>query len=127
MKSSKISPPKTDKFTGITIDRDEWEHEDSKVMEYSCNFCNRVLVRLSANDKNESWFRRQCSIEYPDTTEIRHKTKLGIQKQETEPADTSIQTYMAEQLEIMQTPELRGGFAQLAKKGTIRFTSYEER
>jgi hypothetical protein len=75
MKSSKITPPNTNKFQGITIGRDEWEHgrEDSKVMEYSCTFCNGVLVRLSANDKNESWFCRQCSIEYPDTTEIRHK------------------------------------------------------
>jgi hypothetical protein len=31
---------------------------------------------------------------------------------------------MAEQVEIRHTPELRGGFAQLAKKGTIRFTVY---
>jgi hypothetical protein len=31
---------------------------------------------------------------------------------------------MAERVEIRHTPPLRGGFAQLAKKGTIRFTSY---
>jgi hypothetical protein len=28
---------------------------------------------------------------------------------------------------IRHEPELSGGFAQLAKKGTIKFTSYEEK
>jgi hypothetical protein len=61
-------------------------------------------------------------LNIPDTTEFRHKTKLGIQKQETEPAITSIGPDV--DVSIRLRPPLRGGFAQLAKKGTIRFTDY---
>jgi ribosomal protein L37AE/L43A len=62
IKSMKID---TKIFRGITIDRDEYEGEDSKTMQYSCNYCHQILVRLSVNDQNESWFCRNCSIEYP--------------------------------------------------------------
>jgi hypothetical protein len=32
---------------------------------------------------------------------------------------------IGKEVEIKREPELGGGFAQLAKKGTIRFTSYQ--
>jgi hypothetical protein len=42
-----------------------------------------------------------------------------------EAAISSIQTDFGKEVEIRREPELRDAFAQLAKKGTIRFTSYQ--
>ena len=54
--------------------------------------------------------------------ETRKKSKLGIQKKEVEPAITSVG--YTPNVSIRHEPTLRGGFTQLAKKGTIKFTSY---
>jgi hypothetical protein len=115
--------PRKNKFTGILIDRDAWEDEERP--EYVCNCCYRLLVRLSNNDKNESWFCRFCSIEFLDKTETRKKSKLGTQRKEVEPAITSTGTLP--DISIRHEPELKGGALALSKKGTIRFTHYEER
>jgi hypothetical protein len=120
------SNKKTDinRFTGILIDRDAWDNPEHP--EYACNFCSRFLVRLSdKNNQGENWFCRNCSIEFPDKTQTRKKSKLGMQRNEVEPAVTSIQTDQSKSVGIRHEPELRGGFAALAKKGTIRFTSYQ--
>jgi hypothetical protein len=116
---------KTDRFTGILIDRDAWDNPEHP--EYACSFCSRLLVRLSdKNSQSESWFCRNCSIEFPDKTQTRKKSKLGTQREEVDPAVTSIQTDQSKSVEIKHKPQLKGGFAQLARKGTIRFTSYQE-
>jgi hypothetical protein len=48
-----------------------------------------------------------------------------MQREEVDPAVTSIQTDLSKSVEIRHEPELCGGFAALAKKGTFRFTSYQ--
>jgi hypothetical protein len=52
--------------------------------------------------------------------------KLSIPSQDTEPCVTSIQYDYNKDVAVRHEPELKGGFAALAKSGTIRFTSYEE-
>jgi transcription elongation factor Elf1 len=113
-------PKKEDK----TIIGDEWNEEDHPT--FSCSWCNRDLIRLSnRNNQSESLFCRNCQIPFePSETQLRKKSKLGTQREEVEPAVTSIQTDPSKEIEIRHEPDLRGGFAQLAKKGTIRFTSY---
>jgi hypothetical protein len=124
MKQTKSKPKKEDK----TIIGDEWNQEDHPI--FSCSWCNRDLVRLSdRNNQGESWFCRNCQIPFEPSnseTQIRKKSKLGTQREEIEPEVTSIQIDTSREVEINHTPELRGGFAALAKKGTIRFTSYQE-
>jgi hypothetical protein len=118
MKQSK--PKKEDK----TIIGDEWSREDNP--ELSCSWCNRDLVRLSdRNNQSESYFCRNCSIEYPDKTEIRKKSKLGTQHKEIEPEVTSIQIDPSKEVEIRHEPELKGAFKALRDRG-IRITSYRE-
>jgi hypothetical protein len=114
-----------DKFDGTLIGD---EHIGSDRVELVCSWCNRSLVRLSdKNNQSESWFCRNCSIEFnPDDEHVSHKQKLSIPHQEIEPAVTSIQTNQSKSVEIRHTPELRGAFAAMAKKGTIRFTSYQD-
>jgi hypothetical protein len=112
-------PKKEDK----TIIGDEWSGEDNP--EYSCSWCNRSLIRLSdRNNQGESWFCRNCQIPFePSETQLRKKSKLGMQREEVEPAVTSIQTDQSKEVEIRHTVPLRGGFKSLSEKG-LRFTSY---
>jgi hypothetical protein len=115
---------KEDKFTGILIDRDVWDKPEHP--EYACNFCSRLLVRLAdRNNQSESWFCRSCSISFPDITEtqLRKKSKLGTQREEVEPAVASIQTDLSKEVEIRHVPPIRGGFAELQKKG-LKITNY---
>jgi hypothetical protein len=103
---------------------DEWTLEDHPV--FTCSWCNCDLIRLSVrNNKSESWFCRNCQIPFePLETQLRKKSKLGTQRNEIEPEITSIQINPSKEVEIRHTIPLRGGFAEMAKKGTIRFTSY---
>jgi hypothetical protein len=109
----------------MTIIGDEWSGEDNP--EYSCSWCNRSLIRLSdRNNQGERWFCRNCQIPFePSETQIRKKSKLGTQREEIEPAVSSIQIDQSGNVEIRHTVPLRGGFEALSKKGTIRFTSYQ--
>jgi hypothetical protein len=106
-----------------TIIGDEWTQEDHPT--FSCNFCNRDLARLSdRNNQGESWFCRNCQIPFdPSETQIRKKSKLGTQREEIEPEVTSIQTDPSKDVEIRHTPPIRGGFAELQKKG-LRIKDY---
>ena len=122
MKSISNKPlGKSSKFEGVVIGD---EHRDSEKTEYVCSWCNCSLVRLSDRiNQSESWFCRNCSIKFdPEDEKIRHKQKLSIPYQDSEPAVASIGA--VPDVCIHHEPTLKGGFAQLAKKGTIRFTSY---
>jgi hypothetical protein len=91
-------------------------------IEFICSECSRTLVKLSDGGGNQDLFCSNCSIAYDmDDDSVRHKQKLSV-PQETEPDITSVGT--VPDVSIRHEPELRGGFAALAKKGTIHFTSY---
>jgi hypothetical protein len=59
----------------------------------------------------------------PSETQLRKKSKLGTQREEVEPEVTSIQTDLNKEVEIRHTPPIRGGFAELQKKG-LRIKDY---
>jgi hypothetical protein len=121
----KITRRKADKFTGILIDKDAWNNPERP--EYACSYCSRLLVRLAdRNNQSESWFCRNCQTSYePSKTEIRKRSKLTTKRGEIiEPDICSIGG--TPDISLKKPVELKGGFAQLAKKGTIRITHYEE-
>jgi|SRR5215204_2128445 len=91
---------------------------------YLCSWCNQTLVRLTdAGQNNTTFFCRNCQIEFdPESENIRKESKITVPDRNTELAITSV-GYTPD-VSIRHEPTLRGGFAQLAKKGTIRFTSY---
>jgi hypothetical protein len=84
MKSINETPAKSSKFDGIVIGD---EHKDSEKTEFVCSWCNCSLVRLSdKNNQSESWFCRNCSIEFdPEDEKIRHKQRLSIPAEDIEP------------------------------------------
>jgi hypothetical protein len=53
-------------------------------------------------------FCRNCNNEFPDKTQTRKKSKLGTQREEVEPAVTSIQTDQSKSVEIRHEPQLKG-------------------
>jgi hypothetical protein len=74
-----------------------------------------------------------CALLYiefdPAEENLRKESKISVPDRNVEPAvaTTPGQDYINKKVEIRHEPELKDGAAQLAKKGTIKFTSYEER
>ena len=116
MKSITKTPPKTDRFDGITIG-DELTGPERERTEFICNYCNQNLVKLSdRNANNEEWFCRNCSIAFNlDDESVRHKQELSTPHKDIEPAVAT--TPGIPDVSIRHTPPLRGGFAELQKKG----------
>lgn len=92
--------------------------------EYLCSFCNITLVRLrDASQQNTTYWCKHCSAEFdPESENLRKESKIVVPDRNEEAAISSIQNIP--DISIRHERELRGGFAALAKKGTIRFTSY---
>jgi hypothetical protein len=68
---------------------------------------------------------RNCSVEFdPREENLRKESKLEVPDRNVEPAVTSIQYNMTDQVSIRHTVPKRGGFAELEKKGTIKFKDY---
>jgi hypothetical protein len=93
---------------------------------YLCSWCNCTLSKLQdAGKNNTTYFCTRCAIEFdPESENLRRESKLFVPDRSIQPAITSIQTNMADEVEIRHTPPIRGGFAELQKKGTIRITDY---
>jgi uncharacterized Zn finger protein len=126
MKSKKIGA----RFVPISNNKDktiigeEWTGEDTPPS-YICSWCNRTLNRLiDSGGQNPSYYCNNCQIVFdPELENIRKESKLVVPDRNIEPAVASIQTDHSKEVEIRHIPELRGGFAELQKKG-LRFTSY---
>ena len=116
----KISKPKDDK---VVISSEYYTNEIKP--SYLCSFCNQTLVRLTdAGGNNNSFWCRQCSVEWnPESENLRRESKLIVPDRNSEAAVTSIQTNMADEVEIRHTVPKRGGFAELEKKG-LKITNY---
>jgi hypothetical protein len=93
---------------------------------YLCSWCNCTLSKLQdAGKNNTTYFCTRCAIEFdPESENLRRESKLFVPDRSIQPAITSIQTNMADEVEIRHTPPIRGGFAELQKKG-IKITSYK--
>jgi hypothetical protein len=76
--------------------------------------------------QNTAFWCRNCSVEFnPEEENVRRESKLSVPDRNEE--TLVAQTPGIRDISLHKEPELSGGFAQLAKKGTIRFTHYEER
>ena len=91
---------------------------------YLCSLCNCTLSKLQdAGQNNTMYFCTRCSVEWdPESENLRKESKITVPDRNIEPAVST--TPGIPDISIRHEPELRGGFAQLAKKGTIRFTDY---
>jgi|ERR687898_3392091 hypothetical protein len=90
---------------------------------YICSWCNQTLVRLTdAGQNNTRFFCRNCQVEFdPESENLRKESKLIVPDRNIEPAVST--TPGIPDVSIHHTPPIRGGLAELQKKG-IKITSY---
>jgi hypothetical protein len=100
------------------------EYYENDRPSFICSICNQTLIRLTdAGQNNTTFWCRHCSVEFdPESENLRKESKIIVPDRDREAAVTSIDT--TPDVSIRHEPQLQGGFATLAKKGTIRFTSY---
>jgi DNA-directed RNA polymerase subunit RPC12/RpoP len=101
------------------------EYYENNRASYICSFCNQTLIRLTdAGQNNSTYWCRHCSVEFdPEAENLRKESKLIVPDRNEEPAITSIQTDPTKEVEIRHVPPIRGGFAELQKKG-LKITNY---
>ncbi|HEX5976371.1 MAG TPA: hypothetical protein VFY68_03790 [Nitrososphaeraceae archaeon] len=101
------------------------EHFGEEKPSYICSICNMTLSRLTdSGGNNSTYWCRNCSVEFdPELENIRKESKISVPDRNIEPCVST--TPGIRDISIRHTPELKGGFAALSKKGTIRFTSYQ--
>jgi hypothetical protein len=90
---------------------------------YLCSFCNQTLIRLTDSGQNNStYWCRNCQVGFdPEVENIRKESKLSVPDRNIEPAITSIGN--TPDVSIRHEPPLRGGFAELQKRG-LRIKDY---
>lgn len=99
--------------------------ESNKV--FLCSWCNCSLSRLiDKSGQNPSLYCPRCQMSFdPEYDSLRHESKITIPTEDIEPAAVSLQhtAYLADEVEINHTVPIRGGFAELQKKG-LRIKDY---
>ena len=90
---------------------------------YLCSWCNCTLSKLQdAGKNNTTYFCTRCAIEFdPESENLRKESKLTVPNRDIEPAVST--TPGIPDISITHTPPIRGGFAELEKKG-IRIKNY---
>src|SRR5215208_2318475 len=99
------------------------EYYENDRPSYICSFCNQTLSRLTdAGQNNSTFWCRHCSIEWdPEAENLRKESKLTVPDRNIEPAVST--TPGIPDISIRHEPPLRGGFAELQKKG-IKIKDY---
>jgi hypothetical protein len=117
------SKSKLSKFDGVTIG-DEYSGNDERPI-FICNVCNCNLIPIiDSSGQNPSYYCNRCSIEYPETENLRKESKIIVPDRNIEPAVAT--TPNIPDISIRHEPTLKDGALALSKKGTIRFTRYED-
>jgi DNA-directed RNA polymerase subunit RPC12/RpoP len=100
---------------------DEWTGEDRP--SYLCSWCNSTLSKLQdAGQHNTTYFCTRCAIEFdPESENLRKESKLIVPNRNIKPAVST--TPGIPDISIRHTPPIRGGFAELQKKG-IKIKDY---
>ena len=105
----------------VIIASEQYTGEDKP--SYLCSFCNQTLIRLTdAGMNNTTFWCRHCSVEWdPEAENLRKESKLTVPDRNIEPAVST--TPGIPDISIRHEPPLRGGFAELQKKG-LRIKDY---
>src|ERR671921_2729232 len=98
----------------VVISSEFYENEGPS---YICSFCNQTLISLTdVGMNNQTYWCRSCSVEFnPEDENLRKESKLIVPDRNIEPAVTSIGNIP--DVSIRHTQPIRGGFAELKKKG----------
>src|ERR687896_2113655 len=84
---------------------------------YLCSFCNCTLSKLQdAGQNNTMYYCTRCSVEFdPQEENLRKESKITVPDRNVEPCVST--TPGIPDISIRHTPPIRGGLAELQKKG----------
>jgi hypothetical protein len=113
-----------DNDTPLSLPNYEQTEIDSHTERF-CPYCQFKLSRIiDSSGMNPNWYCSKCAINYPDTSEVKSKSRLSTpQKSNNENPRVS---YLPEPGLGRKKTEIKGGLAELQKRG-IKVTSYTER
>jgi hypothetical protein len=97
----------------VVVSSEKYEGKENKV--YICSWCSCTLSKLiDSSGQNPSLYCSRCQMSFdPEYDNLRHESKITVPHEDIEPAITSIQTNMADEVEIRHTPPIRGGMAEI--------------
>jgi hypothetical protein len=97
---------------------------DSREERY-CPYCSLRLSKLiDSSGMNPNWYCSKCVINYPTKSESKSKSHLSTpQKSNNENPRVA---FPPEPSLSRKKTEIKGGLAELARKGSIKITSYTE-
>jgi hypothetical protein len=118
------SLPKKEQFEGNTIGEQDIGKDEHT--EYICSQCNcGPLVIINDKAGNSDRFCRRCGITFSmDDNTVRHRHRLEV-PQETEAAISIVNVDYTKDVEIRHPKELRGGIAELQKRG-LKITYFDD-
>jgi hypothetical protein len=109
--------------TPISIPNYEQIERDSHEERF-CPYCQFKLSRLiDSSGCNPSFYCSKCTIEYPDKSET--KSKSGLSTPQKSNNERPAVSYAPEPTLGKKKTEIKGGLAELQKRG-IKVTSYTE-
>src|ERR687892_1131237 len=93
------------------------EYYENDRPSYLCSFCNCTLSKLQdAGQNNIMYFCTRCSVEFdPAEENLRKESKITVPDRNVEPCVST--TPGIADISIRHTPPIRGGLAELQKKG----------
>src|ERR671914_267363 len=93
------------------------EYYENDRPSYLCSICNCTLSKLQdAGQNNTMYFCTRCSVEFdPAEENLRKESKITVPDRNIEPCVST--TPGIPDISIHHTPPIRGGFAELQKKG----------
>lgn len=113
--------PKETQFEGNTIGPQDIGRDER--IEYICPQCHTNSIVTITNKTNSELFCKRCSSVYsPEDETVRHRHKLEV-PENTEPAISIVNIDLTKDVEIRHTPPIRGGLAELQKRG-LKITNY---
>lgn len=115
--------PKKEQFEGNIIGEQDVGKDER--IEYICSSCHvgPLVVIRDKHSNSSNLFCKHCGITYDlEDKTVRHRHRLEV-PEDTEPAISIVNVDFSKDVEIRHTPPIRGGFAELQKKG-LKLTDY---
>jgi hypothetical protein len=114
-----------DNDTPISLPNYEQIEIDSHTERF-CPYCQFKLSRIiDSSGMNPNWYCSKCVINYPDKSETKSKSHLSTPQQKSNNERPAVAFTPEPELKRKKV-EVKGGLAELAKRGSIKITHYTE-
>ena len=125
-RNTSTTPPVND--IPVSLSSNEFLGVGLEDKDYFCSACQRKIHVLDPESKTGEYICTECNIFYfPEHEEVWSRSKISTPLgYNSNDRDVGV-AYHPDVMIGKQPPTLKGAFAALAKKETLKITSYEER